>query len=103
MITKITESNFKQEVLLSDKRTVLDFYADWCGPCQMLSPLMDKLSQAHPEWKFCKTDVDEAPLLATRFGVSVIPTVAVFNAGELLDTFTGYQEEPEIENFIRNA
>ncbi len=103
MITKITDNNFKQEVLQAGKRTVLDFYADWCGPCKMLSPILDELEQNHPEWKFCKTDVDESPSLAARFGVLSIPTVAVFEGGELLDTFVGFRSKSEVTEFIQNA
>lgn len=100
MVTKISEDNFTQEILKSGKRTVLDFYADWCGPCQMLSPVMEELSQKHPEWKFCKTNVDENTPLAIKFGVSSIPAIAVFENGELLDITVGYMSENELSAFI---
>lgn len=100
MITKISEDNFTQEILKSGKRTVLDFYADWCGPCKMLSPVMEELSQKHPEWKFCKTNVDENTPLAIKFGVSSIPAIAVFENGELLDITVGYMSENELSAFI---
>ena len=77
----ITTDSFEAEVLQSDKRTVVDFYADWCGPCKMIAPYMQSLSEEHGEWKFCKINVDENPELAIRFGVSSIPTVAVFENG----------------------
>lgn len=100
MVTKISEDNFTQEILKSGKRTVLDFYADWCGPCKMLSPVMEELSQKHPEWKFCKTNVDENTPLAIKFGVSSIPAIAVFENGELLDITVGYMSENELSAFI---
>lgn len=96
----ITTDSFSAEVLQSDKRTVVDFYADWCGPCKMIAPYMQSLSEEHSEWKFCKINVDENPELAIRFGVSSIPTVAVFENGQLLDTFVGYREKEQIAAFI---
>lgn len=96
----ITTDSFESEVLQSDKRTVVDFYADWCGPCKMIAPYMQSLSEEHGEWKFCKINVDENPELAIRFGVSSIPTVAVFENGQLLDTFVGYREKEQIAAFI---
>lgn len=96
----ITTDSFAAEVLQSDKRTVVDFYADWCGPCKMIAPYMQSLSEEHGEWKFCKINVDENPELAIRFGVSSIPTVAVFENGQLLDTFVGYREKEQIAAFI---
>ena len=96
----ITTDSFSAEVLQSDKRTVVDFYADWCGPCKMIAPYMQSLSEEHGEWKFCKINVDENPELAIRFGVSSIPTVAVFENGQLLDTFVGYREKEQIAAFI---
>ncbi len=96
----ITTDSFEAEVLQSDKRTVVDFYADWCGPCKMIAPYMQSLSEEHGEWKFCKINVDENPELAIRFGVSSIPTVAVFENGQLLDTFVGYREKEQIAAFI---
>lgn len=96
----ITTDSFSAEVLQSDKRTVVDFYADWCGPCKMIAPYMQSLSEEHREWKFCKINVDENPELAIRFGVSSIPTVAVFENGQLLDTFVGYREKEQIAAFI---
>ena len=96
----ITTDSFEAEVLQSDKRTVVDFYADWCGPCKMIAPYMQSLSEEHGEWQFCKINVDENPELAIRFGVSSIPTVAVFENGQLLDTFVGYREKEQIAAFI---
>ena len=81
MVKVITESNFEEEVLRADRPVLLDLWAAWCGPCRMLSPIVDEFAQEHPEIKVGKIDVDEEEGLAIRFGVSSIPTLIVIKNG----------------------
>lgn len=81
MVTNVTTKNFEDEVLKSDKPVLIDFWASWCGPCRMVSPLVDELAEEHPEYKFCKVNVDEEEPLAIKFGIMSIPTLIVFKNG----------------------
>ena len=81
MVTNVTTKNFEDEVLKSDKTVLIDFWASWCGPCRMVSPLVDELAEEHPEYKFCKVNVDEEEPLAIKFGIMSIPTLIVFKNG----------------------
>ena len=95
--------NTKQfdELLKGEKPVVCDFFATWCGPCKMLAPVMEQLSQKYSEKAvFVKVDVDENFELAARYGVMSIPLVAIFKGGELSDKSLGYITLPEAEQFI---
>lgn len=81
MVTNVTTKNFEDEVLKSNKTVLIDFWASWCGPCRMVSPLVDELAEEHPEYKFCKVNVDEEEPLAIKFGIMSIPTLIVFKNG----------------------
>ena len=81
-VVTITKENFNSEVLQSDKPVLLDFWATWCGPCRMLSPIVDQVADERPDVKVGKVNVDEQPELAERFGVETIPTLLVFRNGQ---------------------
>ena len=81
-ITKINEDNFVQEVLQSDRPVIVDFYADWCGPCKMVSPVLEEIAYQQNEIKIAKLDVDAHPALAQQFGVMSIPTIIAFKGGK---------------------
>ena len=79
----IDKNNFEEEVVNSTKPVLLDFWASWCGPCRMVSPIVDEIAQEHPEIKVGKVNVDEQQELAVRFGIQSIPTILVFKNGAL--------------------
>lgn len=93
---KITKENFQKEVLESEKTVLLDFYADWCGPCQMLSPVIKEIAQERPEIKVGKINVDEQQELAAQYNVSSIPFVAVFKNGKLDKATVGFMPKDAI-------
>ena len=88
-VTTITKENFNTEVLQSDKTVLLDFWASWCGPCRMLSPIVDEVAEERTDIKVGKVNVDEQPDLAAEFGVMSIPTLLVFKNGKLVNQTVG--------------
>ena len=82
-VIKLTKDNFDQEVMQSGKPVLIDFYADWCGPCKMMSPVVEEVSDEMPDVKVCKINIDEEMDLAQRFGVMSIPTFISLNGGEI--------------------
>ena len=96
----ITNDNFKTEVLSSDKPVLVDFWASWCGPCRMLSPVVDEIASEHPEIKVGKVNVDENPELAMQFGIMNIPALLFFKDGKHVDTSVGVVPKASIEKMI---
>ena len=88
-VITITKNNFESEVLHSDKPVLLDFWASWCGPCRMLSPIVDQVAEERADVKVGKVNVDEQPELAGQFGVMSIPTLLVFKNGKLVNQSVG--------------
>ncbi|HIV26097.1 MAG TPA: thioredoxin [Candidatus Scatomonas pullistercoris] len=103
MVNVLNESNFDAEVLQASGGVVVDMYADWCGPCKMMAPVVEALSASHPEIKFCKLNVDQAPSIAARYRVMSIPTFLVFRNGNLAGTIVGGMEEEELESAVSEA
>lgn len=102
-VTTLTETNFEAEVIKSDRPVLIDFWASWCGPCRMLSPLVDELAEEHGEIKFCKVNVDDEEVLAKNFGIMSIPTLVVYKDGKLKARQTGAVPKEAILELIANA
>ena len=101
-VLTITKSNFEETVLKSDKPVLLDFWASWCGPCRMLSPIVDEIAEEQSgSVKVGKVNIDEQPELASRFGVMSIPTLMVWKDGKLTDTSVGVKPKHMIEEMLR--
>ena len=95
-VIEINDANFEKEILACDKTCLVDFFATWCGPCKMMSPIVDEIAEEHPEIVVGKADVDDAEELAVQFGISSIPTIMVFKNGEVSKTFVGLTSKEDI-------
>ena len=103
MVTKVTSQNFEQEVFKSDKPVLVDFWASWCGPCMMMSPIVDELAEEETSVKFCKVNVDEEQQLAMKFGIESIPSMLFFENGRLKDKIIGAVPKAQLKSFITKA
>ncbi|MBR0427317.1 MAG: thioredoxin [Clostridia bacterium] len=102
MVNIFNEENFENEVINSDKTTIVDFYADWCGPCKMMSPVIDTIAEENAEnIKVGKVNVDDNQELAIKYNVMSIPTILVFKNGNIVKTFVGVTPKQEIEEVIK--
>ncbi len=99
-VIKVTKDNFKDEVMSSDKPVLIDFWASWCGPCKMLSPVVDEIAEENNGFKVCKINVDENPELASEYKVASIPTLIVFKNGKLINTSVGVRSKEDILKMV---
>lgn len=95
-MTHVTTETFGSEVLKADKPVIVDFWAAWCGPCRMLAPVLEELEKERPDLKICKIDVDDAPGLAMQYRVASIPTVMLFQNGQIAAKVVGYVSKDEL-------
>ena len=100
-VVHITKENFESEVLNCDKPVLVDFWAEWCGPCQMLLPVIDQLAAEVTDAKICKLNVDEQPELAARYRVMTIPTLIVFKDGQAASTSVGVKSKDAILDMLK--
>ena len=100
-VLKITSENFEKEVLQSDKPVLIDFYADWCGPCKMLSPVVDEVAKENENIKVVKINVDEAQDIAIKYQVMSIPTLVVIKDGKEVNRSVGVISKSEIISMVK--
>lgn len=95
-IISVNKNNFRQEVLESDKKVLVDFFATWCGPCRMVGPILEEIAQEREDIKVCKIDVDQEPELAAQYRVVSIPTLVVMDKGQVTATSLGAKPKAQI-------
>ena len=99
-VIQLHADNFEQEVLKSDRTVLIDFYADWCNPCRMLSPTVEKIADEREDIKVCKVNVDSEGALAAKFAVDAIPMLAVGRDGKTVKTSVGYIPEQAVLDLL---
>ena len=100
-VLEITSENFEKEVLQSDKKVLIDFYADWCGPCKMLSPIIEEVSGEETNVKFVKLNIDEAEDIAIEYQVMSIPTLVVIEKGKEVNRSVGLIDKEQVKDLIK--
>ena len=100
-ILKVNSQNFEEEVLKSEKPVLVDFYADWCGPCKMLSPIVDQVAEENEDIKVVKVNVDDAQDLAMKYQVMSIPTLIVIKEGKEINRSVGLIDKNQVVNMIK--
>jgi thioredoxin 1 len=101
MANTVTEQSFEEEVLQSDKPVIVDFWAEWCGPCHAVAPVLDRIvEERNGDLKLVKVNIDEQPALSQRYGVQSIPTMILFKNGEPAAAAIGAQPKPALEKAL---
>lgn len=101
MTVEVTAQNFDEEVLNYKGKVLVDFWAEWCGPCMMLGPVIEEVSEEVDDVKFCKVNCDEARDVALQFGIMTIPNLIVFENGEQVNQSIGYIEKEDVLELIK--
>jgi len=97
----ITDQNFEEKVLKNSKLTLVDFWAEWCGPCKALGPVIDELAEEIKDVDFCKCNIDKNPETPSKYAVRSIPTLILFNKGEVVDTKVGAVSKEVLRGWIK--
>lgn len=100
-VVKLTTETFDQEVLQAGQTVLVDFYADWCGPCKMMAPVVEELAGEEPRVKVCKINIDEEMAIAQRYGVMSIPTFIAFKNGEVAGKQVGALPKSKLQELVR--
>ena len=100
-VLHLTKENFQKEVLEADVPVLVDFWATWCGPCQMVGPVVEEIADEVTDAKICKVDVDQQPVLARQYKVMSIPTFLVFKNGEMVKRDMGYKPKDELLDLLK--
>lgn len=101
MIKKIEKEEFEKEVLKNSKTVVVDFFATWCGPCQMLMPVLEEIAKERDNFDIIEIDVDEAQELAMEYDIEAVPTMIIFKNGTAIDRLGGYYPKEELEEELK--
>lgn len=101
MTVNVTAENFDEEVLNYKGKVLVDFWAEWCGPCMMLGPIIEEVSEEVDDVKFCKVNCDEARDVALQFGIMTIPNLIIFENGEQVNQSIGYIEKEDVLKLIK--
>ena len=100
-IVHITAENFEKQVLQAENKVLLDFWATWCGPCRMIAPILEEIAAEDESITIGKIDVDQEMALATRFGITSIPTLVVMDKGEAVATAVGYRPKSDVLKLLK--
>lgn len=100
MVLQLTNDNYEQEVMKSEGTVLVDFYADWCGPCKMQGPIVEQLADERTDVKFCKLNVDEVMPVAMELGITSIPTIMVVKNGEITFKEPGLMQKAQLEALL---
>lgn len=103
MVKTLSEENFSQEVLNNSKTVLVDFWAEWCGPCKMMSPIVDEIAEENEDLAVGKVNVDECPNLAAHYRISAIPTLIIFKNGFPAATVVGFRPKDELLKIIKES
>lgn len=96
MINHLTKTEFESKVINSDRVSLVDFFATWCGPCQMLAPVLEKISEERNDFDIYKVDIDEEMELAIKYGVEVVPTMIIFKGGNPVGRLEGFHDKSSL-------